>query len=436
MRRLKLLIATFSLVCLANTVQAAELDVTPTNLQGWQTQVTESVPGPPGPSVQFVNGPAMPPCGGGSAQLSVGPDGADAAQLRHPGFHMTPLSSLTELEYATYVSMDGSGGQAPYLILQVDTDGDAGVEDLLFFEPLYQSAAFFPTNPQGPLVVNMWQTWDALNGGWYSVFGTAGSGPGTNVKSFSTLIAALPMGSRIINSSPSGLGGVRIVTGFGAGAWNNFVGNADCFTIGVGMTSTTYDFELRALINFTISHASVTGGGRVQGVVTLDAAAPMGGQMVHIESDNNAAVPDQDVTVPEGQTSFAFVIMANPVPQNVTVNLTAFIGTAPGITRSLLVKASYIYRLFFFPNPTNRFQNTNLHALFTGPVPPGTILQLTSTNQMVFPNQNLPVPAGAMTFTHMFVPVNAGATTVTGTLIFPMTPPSGKTASGGLTVNP
>jgi hypothetical protein len=240
------------LLCASAVVIAATtfLTVSPTNLQGWQIQVSASPS--PTPSVTFVNGPGTPPLGSGSAELRVGPDGNSAAQLRHPGYAGTRLPNpspappaadeLSSLSYATYVQQDGSGGQAPYIILQIDTDGDAGIEDLLFFEPAYQSATFCPSNPQPALVTGQWQTWDAFNGCWYSVFGTAGSGPGTNTVSLRTLSAALPTG-RIANSSPSGLGGVRIVAGFGAGAWDNFIGNVDAFRIGVGANDTLYNFD-------------------------------------------------------------------------------------------------------------------------------------------------------------------------------------------------
>ncbi|HEX5706040.1 MAG TPA: hypothetical protein VFX96_02010 [Pyrinomonadaceae bacterium] len=242
------------LTALASTVLAVTtfLTVSPTNLQGWQIQVTTSATATPTPSVTFVNGPDTPPLGTGSAELRVGANGGDAAQLRHPGFAGTRLpnptptppaaNELSALTYSTYVQQDGSGGQAPYIILQIDTDGDAGIEDLLFFEPVYQSATFCPSNPQPALVVGQWQTWDALNGCWYSVFGTAGSGPGTNTVSLRTLSAALPT-AQIANSSPSGLGGVRLVTGFGAGAWDDFIGNADAFRIGVGANDTVYNFD-------------------------------------------------------------------------------------------------------------------------------------------------------------------------------------------------
>ncbi|HYP54284.1 MAG TPA: hypothetical protein VEQ42_12120, partial [Pyrinomonadaceae bacterium] len=250
--------ALLMLLCASVVAVAATtfLTVSPTNLQGWQIQRSASgtMPTPtPTPDVVFVNGPGTPPLGTGSAEFRIGPDGGAAAQLRHPGYAGTRLpnpsptqppaaNELSSLSYATYVQQDGSGGQAPYIILQIDTDGDAGIEDLLFFEPVYQSATFCPSNPQPALVTGQWQTWDAFNGCWYSVFGTAGSGPGTNTVSLRTLSAALPTGV-IANSSPSGLGGVRLVTGFGAGAWDNFIGNADAFRIGVGANDTLYNFD-------------------------------------------------------------------------------------------------------------------------------------------------------------------------------------------------
>src|SRR5688572_7329383 len=208
--RALLLAAAFCVTVVAATTF---LTVSPTNLQGWQIQRSTSgvVPTPtPTPDVLFVNGPGTPPLGLGSAEFRLGPDGGAAAQLRHPGYAGTLLpnpsptqppaaNELSALSYSTYVQQDGSGGQAPYIILQIDTNGDAAIEDLLFFEPVYQSATFCST-PQATLAVGQWQTWDAFNGCWYSVFGTAGSGPGTNTKPLREISAALPTG-KIANSS-------------------------------------------------------------------------------------------------------------------------------------------------------------------------------------------------------------------------------------------
>ena len=122
---------------------AATQVVTPSALAGWQTQVTMDGDPPNTASVAFVPGPGTPPLGSGSARLSPGADGGDSAQLRNPNYSGTLASSLTALSYSTYAT-GGSGGQSPYIILQIDTDGDAGIEDLWFFEPGSQSATFCP----------------------------------------------------------------------------------------------------------------------------------------------------------------------------------------------------------------------------------------------------------------------------------------------------
>ncbi|HEY9282882.1 MAG TPA: hypothetical protein VIP46_05460, partial [Pyrinomonadaceae bacterium] len=279
------------------------LVVSPTNLQGWQIQVTTAATATPTPSVTFVNGPATPPLGTGSAEFRIGANGNDAAQLRHPGFAGTRLpnpsatatpaaNELSSLSYATFTQQDGSGGQSPYIILQIDTDGDAGIEDLLFFEPAYQSATFCPSNPQPALVTGQWQTWDAFDGCWYSVFGTAGSGPGTNTVSLRTLSAALPTGV-IANSSPSGLGGVRLVTGFGAGAWDNYVGNADAFRIGVGANDTVY--------NFDPNQSSPVAGGLV--ISEFRARGPAGAGDEFVEIYNNSE-SQHVVSPPDGSDGY------------------------------------------------------------------------------------------------------------------------------------
>jgi uncharacterized repeat protein (TIGR01451 family) len=243
--------------------------VYPGNMQDWQTQTIPGAQPTPAstPYVSFVNGPATPPLGSGSAELGVGSDGSAFAQLRQPDYAGTVLpnpspdpdnpnpagNELTELRYSTYVQVGGSASQAPYIILDVDYDNNGTVDDHLVFEPQYQIAGFCPSNPQGPVATGVWQTWDAFNGCWYSTGGVAGSGPGANVKPLSAFTAAQP-NAKIVNSGSNG--GVRIVTGGGgvigggsASDWSDFVGNVDDFRIGVGFDPdngpivTEYDFE-------------------------------------------------------------------------------------------------------------------------------------------------------------------------------------------------
>jgi hypothetical protein len=215
-------------------LMSATTVVTPEFSAGWHTQTSGTTQ-----SVTFENGPASPPLGAGSVELSVGADGNGAAQIRNSLYAGVKLSNITELSYAAYVDQDGSGGQAPYVLLNVDYDNNGTIDDFLFFEPVYQDATFFPQNPQQSIALDTWQTWDALDGGWWSAFGTAGAGPGVDVKSLDDIIAAEP-DATIVGS------GVRLVAGFGAGAWDNFVGNVDAVSIGVSGATTTYNFELTA----------------------------------------------------------------------------------------------------------------------------------------------------------------------------------------------
>lgn len=230
------MLAAASLVALAITGYAAttEVDVSPGNLNGWSS--TSSGTG----AFSFVNGPGTPPCDTGSAQFTV-PDGTSAAQLTTTAYNGTLLSDLTALSYSTYVQSSGGSQQAPYLILDIDTTGDGVADDTLIFEPAYQDSAHFPSNPQSAIANGTWQTWDALNGGWYSTNGTGGTSPGT-VKSLADYQAALPSGTT------AKIVGIHITAGLpSATGWSSFTGNVDCFTIGVsGGDTKTYDFELDA----------------------------------------------------------------------------------------------------------------------------------------------------------------------------------------------
>lgn len=134
---------------LEDRVLLSAVEVTPGALDGWTP--TESGTA----DVSFVAGPETPPLGEGSAQLSVGAAGGSAAQLRNGDYDGVLLSDITSLSYFTYVQQDGSGGQAPYLILDVDLDGDGTMDDLLFFEPVYQTGDYVgdPVPDQGDVTV-------------------------------------------------------------------------------------------------------------------------------------------------------------------------------------------------------------------------------------------------------------------------------------------
>lgn len=195
----------------------------------------------------FVNGPATPPAGTGSAHLVANStianaDGGGAAELRSTGYNGVALSSITQLSYSTYMADNlPAGQQFPYLRLWVSFDG-VNYDDSLFFEPPYQTPAAGGPGvvDQGATQMNTWQTWDALNGAWWDNNGDIGTGGYNEVGTLAQYLTLHPTAT-IINISPT-LGGIGFAVGF-ADPGSNYDGNVDNFTIGIAGSATTYDFE-------------------------------------------------------------------------------------------------------------------------------------------------------------------------------------------------
>ena len=93
-------------------------------------------------------------------------------------------------------------------------------------------------NPQPGTTLNLWQTWDARLGMWYS---DNMAGPGANAITLAAYLALKP-NATIINDAYQGIGGIRIASGF-ASPEDNFNAYVDGFTIGTAAGTTTYDFE-------------------------------------------------------------------------------------------------------------------------------------------------------------------------------------------------
>jgi hypothetical protein len=231
--------------------------VRPSSMDGWTAQIDDPT-GTPVPnisytnaycngSVSFVTGPSTPPLGIGSAELKTGngTTGGDcAAQLRNSDYSGVKLSSLSALSYSTYDTVN-NGQQFPYLSLFVNLEGNAsaGFDDVLFFEPPYQThSTGNPSLPnQGSTAYDQWQSWNALEGGWWdnNGIGTPGGpcGPGCpGVQPLSAWTSAYP--NAVIVNDPTYGAGVSLLVGY-ASARDQFDGNVDAFTI----NATTYDFE-------------------------------------------------------------------------------------------------------------------------------------------------------------------------------------------------
>lgn len=206
--------------------------------------------------------PAMTPSGTGALHLTVPPPGEAAAQLRSTRYHRTYLRDLLVLDYAA-CAQTNNGQQWPYIILNIDQDGDNTVDDLIFFEPAYQNpaegGACGTLSNQGPEAYNVWQRWDALraaspgdettfNACWWSLFDPTFQ-PGFFIRPLSQYIAQYP-DAAIVNSDGNH-GGVRVVQGFDGPAPAGISGWVDAFRVAKDINDAnsqaqaviTYDFE-------------------------------------------------------------------------------------------------------------------------------------------------------------------------------------------------
>lgn len=254
---------------LTSTAISQTITVSECSMNGWDKKENKTG------KVSFAHGPATPPGGPGSAELFVGSNGDSYAELKATNLYSkTPLNTFTELKYSTYVQQYSSGAKAPYLVLSVDYDNNGAEDDVLYFDPAYQTAAYFPSNPQASIALNTWQTWNALSGGWWSKKGTGGATPGVGVKSLAKIIAAKPT-ARLVSSN-----GFIVRAGVGGGAWANFTGNADNVKIGVNNTTTTYDFiKSSNTVSLTCQNAitAPTDKGYCSAIVAVTAPSASGG---------------------------------------------------------------------------------------------------------------------------------------------------------------
>lgn len=231
--------------------------VTDTNPDGWAAQHTSCDSSPSTGGQQMVFGPGSPPSGDGSRRFVIDESGNSYEAYRYDQQHGTRLLDLTQLSYWTFVQAS-HGGQAPFMTLNLDWDGNNVMDEQLYFEPVYQTGQYGGDSVpnQGAVANDEWQHWDALAGGWWSNLGTtpgAGQG-GPPLVRLATVVNQHP-NVRIINvDGPSGAGGVRIGTGCGGpNDWGGFVGYVDDVTIEAGAPGNpgagTSDFERDLQLN-------------------------------------------------------------------------------------------------------------------------------------------------------------------------------------------
>lgn len=204
-----------------NNVATQPEDTAPTS--SWVFYYRVATPG----TGAFVTGPATPPLGTGSFQLStVG--GSDKGYLFNFDHVGDKLSAISAMGYSTYRSA-GNDQQVAAMNIQVDYNGPdvAGGFTTLVFEPVYNTA-------QGAVVSNQWQTWNAYDGGnatWWSSKDIPGVCAFTCYATWSDIVAANPdatiLGGYGINQ---GSGNPNLTTAVDALVYNDTTYNLDPLT--------------------------------------------------------------------------------------------------------------------------------------------------------------------------------------------------------------
>ncbi|HXH95520.1 MAG TPA: hypothetical protein VNN25_28345 [Thermoanaerobaculia bacterium] len=211
---------------------AAYVFVTPNNLGSWHNGPLLVCGAPPG-TVDFVLGPGTPPLGSGSLQIDI-PSNSPLVVFFGSALDGVPLTDLTELRYITYVVISSSPGIAPRLLLSIDTNNPSAPSDQIEFQPRLQDGSTPGIPNQGAVVTGAWQSWNALAGGWRSLFGPINA----PLVTLATYAAAHP-GARLQSGN---LGpGMAILAGCDGA---RMLANVDDFRIAVNGAQTIFDFEV------------------------------------------------------------------------------------------------------------------------------------------------------------------------------------------------
>jgi hypothetical protein len=214
------------------TSTTTNITVRPSNPQGWGF-INDNNQGGSG---SFVSGPATPPIGFGSAQLTTNTT-LDGQILAKAGYQGVKLSTFKSLKYSSFQSTTNiSNITAIALQFNIDkdvTDANNSYQGRIVYEPY--------NNTAGTVPLGTWNQWDAINSGnakwWFSnstVFGTGCAQ--ANPCTISHILALYP------NIGINSVYGAVIFKA-GSGWTTPFKGSVDKLIVGTALDTTTYNFE-------------------------------------------------------------------------------------------------------------------------------------------------------------------------------------------------
>jgi len=156
-------------------------------------------------------------------------------------------------------------------------------------------------------------------------------------------------------------------------------------------------------IVISLASNSVTGGTKVVGTVTIDAAAPSGGAKVTLSSsDTNAATTPASVLVAAGATSAAFNVTTLPVSASVGVTISASYGGATASAKVNVLRPELKSVQLGLGTCIGGESTEQVKFTLTGPAPSGgSVVQIGSSN------------AAVASFSAASATISAGSTSVT-----------------------
>jgi hypothetical protein len=229
-------------VALIALAAGCKIVVTPAAPNGWSF-LNEGSNG----NGYYVNGPATPPAGRGSALLTI--DGTGREAVATGLFSGRQLSTFTQLKYSTYQAFSGSPNETLYLQFDVDYDSTDS-------STAYQGRLVYVPSASQTVSPRVWQTWDTMdaNGSWYSSASGGSSfrpiindspeaNPPCNQTTFctwATLMAAYP--NARVRPTISGVPGPLMVRA-GGPVSGGFVGATDNVIVGISGNNVETNFE-------------------------------------------------------------------------------------------------------------------------------------------------------------------------------------------------
>ena len=183
----------------------------------------------------FVVGPALPPQGTESVEISV--SGTQRRNLATYRFSGLPLANVTALGYSTYTPAGNPtpANRAGYLQFNVDFNGTDTWQRRLLFLP----------KDNGTVLQDVWQSWDAFAGGTAKWRYSGPTWPGTTIpgatpRTFNNIVASYP-GVRV--RVTDAFFGIRV----GEPYTNGFTTHLDAITVGTAVGTTVFDFDFNHL---------------------------------------------------------------------------------------------------------------------------------------------------------------------------------------------